>query len=219
VVLSYFCWLAGGKIVFPSLILLCRLWRGRPWRPALRRRVRGTPVMAESLAWLWREEQVGPSLHHPRAFFSPFLLLHQHCLPVGSLCGVAWWTGSSLSLYLSSMGGARGSTRGIASPLSLSMRRSMGGLDLAPPPSPPPPPPPPPLNSSATKDPPLCRHALEGTHLPFSPSFSLLKLDMYSTWSFHHLSVLCLDLALEVFVHLFLSRFATLMSSLFEGRH
>jgi hypothetical protein len=48
VVLPYFCWLAGGKIVFPPLILFLPLCRGWPWRPALRRRVRGTPVMVEA---------------------------------------------------------------------------------------------------------------------------------------------------------------------------
>jgi hypothetical protein len=55
VVLPYFCWLAGGKIVFPPLILFWPLCRGRPWRPALRRRVRGTPVMAEALLAMERE--------------------------------------------------------------------------------------------------------------------------------------------------------------------
>jgi hypothetical protein len=44
-----FRWVAGGKTVFPCLILLRRLWRGRPWRTPLRRRVRGIPVTAEPL--------------------------------------------------------------------------------------------------------------------------------------------------------------------------
>jgi hypothetical protein len=54
---------ARGKTVIPRIILLRRLWRGRPWRPALHRRVRGTPVMAEPLSWLQREEEALAATH------------------------------------------------------------------------------------------------------------------------------------------------------------
>jgi hypothetical protein len=52
-----------GKTVIPRIILFGRLWRGRPWRPALRRRVRGTPVMpASSILAVERGERPG---RHP----------------------------------------------------------------------------------------------------------------------------------------------------------
>jgi hypothetical protein len=106
-------------------------------------------------------------------------------------------------LSLSSKGRSMREHQGARLPLVPSMERSTGGLKLAPlvffaqvaaSPSP--------LNSSMAKQPPLCGHAqMEGTHLPFSLPLSLLAIPL-------PLSILYKDLALEVFVHLFLSRFA-----------
>jgi hypothetical protein len=59
---------ARDKNVIPYLILLWRLWRGRWWRPALRRWVRGTPVMVETRSWLWREDEALAATHS-----------HAHC--------------------------------------------------------------------------------------------------------------------------------------------
>jgi hypothetical protein len=61
-----------GKIVFPYLISFGRLWRGRPWRPALRRWVRSTPVMLSSSLAMERGAVSALATTHSRDIFSSF---------------------------------------------------------------------------------------------------------------------------------------------------
>jgi hypothetical protein len=51
------------------------LWRGRPWRPSLRRRVRGTPVIAEPSLGHGERGRSALAATHSRFIFFPFLLL------------------------------------------------------------------------------------------------------------------------------------------------
>jgi hypothetical protein len=71
---------AGCLVRWPRATLYFRvsfcfqgLWRGRPWRPSLRRWVRGTPVIAEPS--LGHGERSDLAATHSRFLFFPFLLL------------------------------------------------------------------------------------------------------------------------------------------------
>jgi hypothetical protein len=67
----WFCMPARGKTVIPHLILFGRLWRGRPWRPALRRRVQAAPVMEGPSMAMETGAHSAPSSHPLPCIFSP----------------------------------------------------------------------------------------------------------------------------------------------------